>query len=327
MLTDASTLAVCFPDPAGSVANSTLSGMRLTGVDGTERDLPSLLNNADAALVSVSEPVTSRVLQNAHRLRVISTVSSGTDHIDLDCASRLGIAVTRVPDHTAAPTAELAVGLMLAVSRRMFEAQRDLLAGRWQRWELDGWTGTSLHGKTIGIVGFGAIGRRVAQTCLALGMRVLVNTRTPRSLDQDWHYHDLDDLLHESDIVSLHVPLTPDTAGLIGARELEAMRPGAILINCARGPLVDESALLTALDSGRLAGAGLDVFTVEPLPLDAPILTHPRVVALPHIGSATVTARQSMLRDAISNAIAVLEHGWAAPNIVNSDARPTARQP
>jgi glyoxylate reductase len=217
-------------------------------------------------------------------LRAVATVSVGVDHIDMDAADRHGVAIVNTPDVLTEATADLTFALVLAAARRLGEAERYLRAGRWQRWSFDLLLGTDVFGKTIGIVGRGRIGRAVARRAEGFGM-------TARFAGRD--RGELDDLLREADFVCLTVPLTDTTRHLVGARELELMKPSAILVNTSRGPIVDEAALADALASGTIAGAGIDVFEREPE-------VHPRLlecdnaVLVPHIGSATRETRLGM---------------------------------
>ncbi len=267
---------------------------------------------SDAIVLTISEPLDAGFfdgLEDGHRLRVVSSISTGVDHIDQDAARRAGVEVVRLPGSVTAPaTAELAWTLVLGAARGVRAAAADLSAGRWSRWEPWEWTGLQLDGATLGIVGFGAIGERVARYGAAFGMTVLCTTRTvpEAGAHPGVRFVDLRELASASDVISLHVPLTPETAGLVGADFLARVRTGAILINTSRGGVVDETALLRALDSGRLAAAGLDVHPAEPAPADAPLVRHPRVLALPHIGSATTVTRLEMVAGAVNAALTAL---------------------
>jgi glyoxylate reductase len=264
---------------------------------------------ADGLLCLLTDRIDGALLRACPRLRVISSCSVGVDHIDLAEASARGIPVGHTPGVLVETTADLAFGLLLAAARRIPEADRYLREGRWtftHRWDPEALLGRDLHGATLGIVGLGAIGRAVARRAAGFGMRVLGWSRTPRSLP-GVETCALERLLAEADFVSVHVALTPETRGLIGERAIAAMRRGAILVNAARGGIVDEAALAAALASGRLAGAALDVFEREPLAPDSPLLAAPNLVLTPHIGSASVATRTRMADLAVENLLAGLE--------------------
>jgi glyoxylate reductase len=260
---------------------------------------------ADGLLCLLTDRVDSRLLDAAPGLRAIANYAVGTDNIDLDAATVRGIPVGNTPDVLTETTADLAFGLMLAVARRLVEADRFVRDGRWGEWSPDVLLGHDLHGATLGIVGYGRIGKAVARRAQGFGMTVL-------------HGIPLDELLERSDFVSLHVPLTPETKGLIGARELELMKPTAILVNTARGPLVDTDALANALQNGQIAGAGLDVTDPEPLSPDHPLLNSPGLMVAPHIGSASYRTREAMADMAVDNLLAALA-GEPMPHCANPE--------
>jgi D-3-phosphoglycerate dehydrogenase len=229
----------------------------------------------------------------------------GTDSFDLATARERGIVICNIPGKTAPIVAEHAFGLMLAVAKRAHYQTARLKAGRW-----GGVDNVYLHGKTLGVVGTGAIGGEMARLGRALGMDVVAWTFHPepaRAAGLGVRYVALDDLLRTADVISLHVRLSPESRGLIGARELGLMKPGAILVNTARGPLVDTDALVAALESGRLAGAGLDVFDTEPLPPNHPILTCEQVVLTPHNADQTPEGMDILNAGVVDNVIAFLE--------------------
>ena len=254
------------------------------------------------------------VLAQLPNLRFITVFGIGTDSIDLKTARQQGIDVCNIPGKTAPVVAEHAFGLMLAAAKRVVFQTDELRAGRWGT-RIDN---VYLHGKTLGIVGVGNIGSRMAQLGRAIGMRVVAWTFNPspeRAAQLGVEFVELDDLLRQSDVVSLHVKLTDQSRGIIGARELDLMKPGALLVNAGRGPLVDEAALIRALESGHLGGAGLDVFEQEPLPSDSPLL-RPRHVALtPHNADSTPEGIEFLNEGAVDNAIAFLE--GRPQNVVN----------
>jgi glyoxylate reductase len=271
--------------------------------------LTARLAEADGLLCLLTDRVDAALLARAPRLRAISSVSVGVDHIDLAAATERAIPVGHTPGVLTETTADLAFALLLATARRVVEADRLVRAGGWRTWEPDLLLGRDVHGATLGILGLGAIGRAVARRALGFGMRVLAWSRTRRplgDLEGAVARSDLPELLAAADFVSLHVPLVPETRGLLDARALGLLKPGAILVNTARGGIVDETALAAALREGRLAGAGLDVFEREPLDPASPLLALPNVVLAPHIGSASVATRERMARLAAENLLAAL---------------------
>jgi phosphoglycerate dehydrogenase-like enzyme len=245
-----------------------------------------LLANADV-LWHCLRPVTAEVLDAAPKLRLVQKIGVGVNTIDLDHARARGVAVCNMPGTNSRAVAEHALGLMLAVLRQLPRFDADVRHGRGWSWDpaRQDWLG-EIGGRTVGLVGFGGIPQLLAPVLEALGARVLYTARSPHR-HASAGYRDLDALLAESDIVSLHVPLTDATRHLLNARRFRSMKPGAILINTARGALVDEAALLDALDGGRLAGAGLDVFDEEPLPPNHPLMSRPDVVLAPHVAWLT----------------------------------------
>ena len=248
----------------------------------------------------------------AGRLRVVANVAVGYDNIDVAAARELGIVVCNTPGVLDDTTADLAFTLILAAARLVHDAEADLRAGRWPGWGITQYLGHDVHGATLGIVGYGRIGRAVARRAAGFDMRVLHHTRTDTG--EPGYVADLDELLRESDIVSLHVPGGDATRHLIDARRLALMRPTTVLVNTARGPVVDEEALADALHAGRLFAAGLDVFEREPL-IHPKLMDAPRTVLLPHIGSASQATRTQMARLA-SSAVATVLAGGVPPNIV-----------
>lgn len=265
-----------------------------------ERDRSRLLERsqqADAIVVCPSDDLTGGVIDCLpDRIRMIATYSSGYDHIDLDSARRKSIMVTNVPAVSACATAETAMLLALNVSRRVSEAQSLLKSGRWQGWEPTQFVAPGLFGRRLGIVGMGSIGRACAGLARGFGMEVHYHNRSrlPEYLEEGAVYHTrLADLLALTDVLSLHCPLTDATRDLIDARALAQLPRGALVVNTARGEIVDEQALLDALDSGHISGAGLDVFRGEPRVRDD-LVKHPKVFALPHLGSATEQTRVRM---------------------------------
>jgi glyoxylate reductase len=268
--------------------------------------LRAALTNADAVLSMVTDTIDASVIAGAPRLRVISNLAVGVDNIDLEAATRAGIAVGHTPGVLTDATADLAFGLLMAAARRIAEADRHVRAGKWRTWGPMTMLGRDVHSSTLGLIGFGAIGQAMARRAMGFGMRVLYLKHPARSrkLPRDARLAvgvSLNSLLAQSDYVSIHVPLTAKTHHMIGAREFALMKPGAILINTARGAVVDQAAMLAALKSGRLAGAGLDVTDPEPIARRDPVLRLNNVVITPHIGSASVNARARMAAIAVDN--------------------------
>jgi len=269
-------------------------------------ELLDLSTGASVLLCVNGDHIDEAFLERSPDLRLVALASTGYDSIDVAAADRRGVAVTNSRGTLYETTADLTFGLILAARRRITEAERYLRAGQWRQDDLDLMLGSDVHGATLGIVGYGQIGQAVARRARGFGMTVLANRRTPGD-DELSRWVSFEELLRESDIVSLHVPLTPQTRGLIGERELRLMKPTATLVNAARGPVVDEVALARALREGWIASAGLDVQVVEPNPdPNALLLQLPNCVVLPHIGSATLAARVAMIRMASDNAAAFL---------------------
>ncbi|MBE3518937.1 MAG: D-glycerate dehydrogenase [Firmicutes bacterium] len=255
------------------------------------------VKEVEGLLCVLTEKVDRELLDAAPRLKIVANMAVGYDNIDVGSCTERGIVVTNTPDVLTDATADLAFALLLATARRLPEAMDFLLKGQWKTWSPMLLTGKEVYGATLGIVGMGRIGQAVAKRARGFDMKVLYYSkrRNPQVEEEiGARYVDKETLLRESDYVSLHLPLTPETRGFIGERELRMMKPTAVLINTARGAVVDERALYKALREGWIWAAGLDVFEVEPLPMDSPLRTLPNVVLLPHIGSATVKTRTEM---------------------------------
>jgi glyoxylate reductase len=254
-------------------------------------------------------------------LRVIANVGVGYDNIDVAACTRRRILVTNTPDVLTEATADLAFALLMAVARRLVESDRYVREGHWHYWQWAYLWGADLHRKTLGVYGLGRIGKAVARRARGFSMRVLYYdiVRPAPALERELgaQFVDRETLLREADFLTLHVPLTPETHHLISARELAMMKPAAFLINAARGKVVDEAALVEALESRRIAGAGLDVFEQEPSVQPA-LLALPNVVLTPHVGSATSETRLAMAMLAVENLLAALE-GRRPPNPVNPE--------
>jgi glyoxylate reductase len=279
----------------------------------TRDELRDEIRQADAMVCLLTDRVDRPILEaGAGRLRVVANVAVGYDNIDVAAASSLGVAVCNTPGVLDDTTADLTFLLILAASRLASDAERDLRAGRWTGWAVDQYLGQDVHGRTLGVVGWGRIGRRVADRALGFGMRVLHHARRPSG--EPGYVADLDDLIRESDVVTIHVPLRDDTYHLIGPRRIGLMRPTAVLVNTARGPIVDEEALADALHAGEIFAAGLDVYEDEPA-VHPRLLSAPRTVLLPHVGSASVTTRTTMGRLAAQSVVDVLS-GRRPPTLV-----------
>jgi glyoxylate reductase len=260
--------------------------------DRSEEDVATLLSEADAAITLLSDPITRHVLQSNPNLRVVSNFAVGYNNVDIEAARELGVMVTNTPGVLTEATADLTMALLLAVTRRLVEGDDEVRTRGRCEWEPLKLLGSSLQGKRLGILGMGRIGSAVAARAEAFGLLVSgVRRGDP-----------IDELLETSDILSIHAPLTRETHHIIDAAALSRMKPGSYLINTARGPLVDENALCDALESGRLRGAGLDVYEFEP-EINPRLLRMKNVVVLPHIGSATDEARNEMARIAATNVL------------------------
>ena len=263
-------------------------------------------------LIGSSYQIDEALLALASRLEVVSSISVGVDKFDLTALQRRGIALCHTPGVLTETVADLIFTMVLASSRRILELGRYVQQGRWKRNIGNDQYGWDVHGKTLGILGYGRIGRAVAQrAAMGFNMPVLYYTRTPTPSGlpegKAQQAASLQEVLERADFIVVVLPLTEATHGLIGPQEFESMKPGAILINGGRGPVVQEEALLDALDRGTLRAAGLDVFDVEPLPADSPLIDHPKVLALPHIGSATHETRLAMAEMATSNLLLALQ--------------------
>lgn len=280
--------------------------IELFGLKG--EDLGRALRGTDAVIVRSATRITSTVLEHVDRLRVVGRAGVGVDNIDVEAATARGIAVLNAPSGNTVSAAELVFALLLALVRRIPQADRSMRAGEWNR-KLGG---TEVYGKTLGLVGAGRIGSAVAQRARAFGMNVLafdpfLPAERARALNIETC--SLDDLLARADIVSLHTPLTEATKGLIDAHRLALMKPGAVLINAARGGIVDEGALVRALEEGKLAGAAFDVFSQEPLPANHPIRSLPNAVLTPHLGAATLEAQENVAVEIAAAVRAALADG------------------
>lgn len=255
--------------------------------------------------------VTEDLLARAPRLKVVSNMAVGVDNIDVAACTRRGIPVGNTPGVLTDGTADLTMAILLAAARRICESSADARNGRWKTWSPTGWLGRDLKGATLGIVGMGQIGTAVAERARAFGMQIIFSDPKPnRAIAEQLNALPVrfDELLQNSDFISLHVPLTSETRGLIDADALRRMKPTAVLVNTARGPIVDTEALLRALSEGWIAAAALDVTDPEPLPPEHPLYTLPNCLIVPHIGSATWNTRKAMAARACENLLAGLEN-------------------
>ena len=284
-------------------------------------ELAALLDGCDGAITLLTDHIDGAVLDREPQLKVVSNFAVGYDNVDVPACTERGVAVCNTPGVLTETTADFAFALLMAAARRVVEGADYVRAGKWQTWGPTLLLGRDLHGATLGIVGFGRIGKEMAKRARGFDMRVLAydayhDEDAARELGVT--FVELDDLLRESDFVTLHCALTEETHHLIGARELGLMKPTAILVNAARGPVVDTDALVAALRDGTIGGAALDVTDPEPLPADHPLVPLPNCIVVPHIASATVATRDNMATLAVRNALSVLR-GESPPSCVNPE--------
>ena len=292
----ASALALLDPAEVVVVNGTTDRAAFLAAARGVDAVMAFVTDKVDAALLDAAGP----------QLKIVANVAVGYDNIDVPAVKSRGILVTNTPDVLNGAVAELTWGMIFAITRRLGESERLVRAGRWAGWGFEFMTGAELAGKTLGIIGKGRIGRDVARRASAFDVRVMFGGRQAGGTVDGHPVLAIDDVLRQADIVSLHVPLRPDTRHLIDARAIGLMKQTAYLINTARGPVVDEAALAEALAARRIAGAALDVFEREPI-VHAGLMHLENVVLLPHIGSATVETRTAMAELAARNVAAVLD--------------------
>jgi glyoxylate reductase len=285
------------------------------------RMLLESISDKQGLLSMITDRVDTELLDRAPELKIVANFGVGYNNIDVPAASARGIMVTNTPGVLTDATADLTMALLLAVARRVVEGDRRTREGRFQFWAPFHFLGHEITGKTLGIVGMGRIGRAVARRAAGFEMRVLYHNRRPLAVEEEQRlgvqYADLKTLLQSADFITLHTPLTPRTRHLIGSRELAWMKSDAFLINTARGAVVDEQALLEALEQKRISGAGLDVYENEPA-LTPGLERLDNVVLLPHVGSATVETRRHMAAMAVNNLLAGLQ-GRTPPNCINPD--------
>jgi len=284
-------------------------------------ELARRVANCDAIIPMGAHPIPETILAAAPRLRIVAVAAVGYNIVDVEAATRRRILVTNTPGVLTETTADMAWALMLGVARRVPESDRFIRGGKWTGVYWSQLVGTDVHGTTLGIIGLGRIGQAIARRGQGFGMRVLYHNRK-RDLEAEQNlgveYRTKADLLREADFIVLSVPLSPETRHLIGAAELALMKPTAFLVNVARGPVVDETALVEALRAGRIAGAGLDVFEEEPK-VHSGLLGLENLALTPHIGSASRATRLKMATRAAENCLAALE-GRRPTNLVNPEA-------
>ncbi len=279
--------------------------------------------SSDALLTLLTDRIDAELLGQAGRLLVVSNMATGFDNIDIEAASRCGVLVTRTPGVLSETTADFAFALILAAARRVVEADRHVRQGLWKTWGPETMLGHDVHGATLGIIGMGGVGREVARRARGFGMRIVYNSRTPKpALERRYRmpFLPLDELLRQSDFVTLHAPLTPETRHLIGRPQLALMKPTGVLVNTARGPLVDQAALFDALRDGRIAAAALDVTDPEPIAPGDRLLSLPNVIVTPHIASASIATRARMAMLAAENLVQALR-GVVSRHAVNRQIR------
>jgi glyoxylate reductase len=296
--------------PAGRERLAERFKLREGGLDATRAELLEMAPGANALVADPSVPVDADLLDACgDSIRVVANFAVGYDNVDLEACRERGVAVTNTPDVLTEATAELALALTLGAARRMSDAERDLRCGVWRGWDPAAYRGIEIRGSKVGVVGMGRIGGRYAELAHGLGAEILYAGPRPKpeaEAELGARRLELEELLEAADIVSLHAPSTPETRELIGRRELELIGPEGVLVNTARGPLVDTDAVADALESSALGAAGLDVYENEPV-VNPRLLEAPRCVLLPHIGSATIPSRDGMASLVADNVIAVLE--------------------
>jgi glyoxylate reductase len=279
--------------------------------------------DADGIICLITEKIDPEAVERMAHCRVIAQVAVGYDNIDVAAATRKGIFVANTPGVLTETTADMAWAILMATARRVVEGDKFTRSGRWKTWEIMAFTGQDVYGATLGIVGMGRIGLAIARRAAGFSMRVLYSNRSRLLEAQERaagaRYAPFDELLRESDFVVVSAALTPETRHLIGERELGLMKRTAVLVNVARGPIVDQRALYRALVDNKIWAAGLDVFETEPVPMDEPLLKLDNVVMPPHLGSASVATRIKMAATAAENCLAGVR-GEIPPNVVNPEA-------
>jgi glyoxylate reductase len=287
-------------------------------------ELFQAVRDVEGLLVFFPDQIDKAVIDAAPKLKVVSTCAVGFDNIDIAACTARGIAVGHTPGVLTETTADLAWALLMAAARRVAEGDRVVRAGKWPAWHLMYMVGQDVWGATIGIVGMGRIGQAMARRAKGFNMRILYSDSQRREeieRETGARKADVDEIIAESDFITLHVPATPETNGMIGAAQFKAMKKTAIFVNSARGSVVDQAALTEALRSGQIAAAGLDVYEKEPIPADDPLLQLENVALMPHVGSASVRTRTSMAKLAAENLVAGLL-GKPLPRQVNPEVGP-----
>lgn len=320
-------IKVLVTGPLPEVAAKRLSSFALTDFYRNEKPLEGQeftkrLSGCDAVVCQLSGPVTKEVIDHNPNLKLIANVAVGYDNIDVEQATKKGILVLNTPGVLDDATADIAFALLITTARRIVEADKFARSGKWKGFGPNLLLGVDLKDKTVGIVGFGRIGQAFARRCLGFGMKVIYNqrNRADSAIEQQLNatYASLDDLLKQSDFISLHCPLTDETKHLIGQRAFSLMKPDCILINTSRGPVVDTVSLIAALKQGKIHGAGLDVYENEPV-IPEELIAMDKVVLLPHIGSASGSTRTNMALLAVDGLISALS-GSMPDNVVNKSA-------
>lgn len=290
----------------------------------SKEELYRAVKDKEGLVCLLTERVDEMLLRVAPKLRIAANVAVGYDNIDVPACTKRGVVATNTPGVLDETTADFAWTLLMAVARRLVEGDHLARSGSWKGWDLDQMVGTDVFGKTLGIVGFGRIGRAMARRAAGFQMKVIYTDTVSAARDVEEslnaEYRELNALLAEADFVSVHVPLLPETRGLFDAPRFHRMKPTAFLINTSRGPVVDEPALVYALETGKIAGAALDVYENEPFIL--PGLKRPNVVLAPHMASASVETRTKMACMAAQNVVALFT-GQRPPNMLNPDVLKT----
>ncbi|GAC1636337.1 MAG: glyoxylate reductase [Candidatus Acidiferrum sp.] len=291
----------------------------------SREEIARRVKDKDGLVCLLTDRINDDFLRVAPKLRIVANVAVGYDNIDVPACTKRSVTVTNTPGVLDETTADFAWALMMAVARRVVEADSYARNGHWNGWNLDQMCGADVWGKTLGIIGFGRIGRAMARRAAGFKMHILYNAtkRAPEEAERELgaEFRELNALLAESDFVSLHVPLNAETRGLLDAPKFFRMKPTAFVINTSRGPVIDEAALAAALDAGKIAGAALDVFEQEPF--IHPGLKRSNVVMAPHMGSASVETRSKMAAMAAHN-VAAFFRGQRPPNMLNPEALKTS---
>lgn len=297
---------VVYTNPIAADILTTLGDVEIIQMtpDNTRQEVLAAIARATGVINPGDLKIDDALLDGSPHLKIVANASRGFDNLDLPTLAGRGIWATNVPNAFTAPTAEVAMGLLLMVMRRLAEGDAYVRRGDWKRFVPGEWDGSTLVGKTIGLVGYGLIGKAMAKRARAFDMDVVFHQRTEVE-EPDATWLSFEELLATADVVSLHTPLTAETTHLINRESLAKMKPGAVLINTARGKVVEDAALLEALESGHLGGAGLDVVEFEPEVGEA-LRTHPRVVITPHLGGGTQESRREAQLHAVGNVAAVL---------------------